>query len=141
MISTDQTIALEKGRILIMDDDEEALAVEADILTNAGYSVGLARSGDEAVELFRKAEEEGKPFDVVMLELTVSKGMGAVWTFKELLKVDPKIKAIISSGHLDGTDGIIIENITRFGFQGILFKPSSSSQLVEVVGNVMKKSV
>jgi DNA-binding NtrC family response regulator len=123
-----------------MDDDGEALAVEADILTNAGYSVGLARSGDEAVELFKKAAESAKPFDVVILELTVAQGMGAVWTARELFKISTEITAIISSRHLDGTDGTIVENITKFGFQNILFKPHSSQQLINVVSNAMKKS-
>jgi DNA-binding NtrC family response regulator len=102
--------------------------------------VGLARSGDEAVELFKQAAESAKPFDVVILELTVAQGMGAIWTFKELLKIDTEIKAIISSRHLDGTDSIIVENITKFGFQDILFKPHSSPQLIDVVSNTMKKS-
>jgi CheY-like chemotaxis protein len=47
MISSNHSTAQEKGRILIMDDDGEALAVEADILTNAGYSVGLRGPGKE----------------------------------------------------------------------------------------------
>lgn len=138
MISTNHTVSMEKSRILIMDDAEEVLAIEADILTKAGYSVGLARCGEEAVELYKKAGESGKPFDAVMLALTVVRGMGAIETLKELIKLNPGVKAIISSGHLNDA---VIDSFTKYGIQGILFKPSSSSQLIRVVSNVMKKSV
>ena len=138
MSGMNEKAALIKGRVLIMDNDTELVANEAEVLTGAGFGVELAKDGAEAVEMYKKAREMERPFDVVLLDLDAGGGMGAIGTFKELLKVDHRIKAVISSGRLDDT---VIDNFTRYGFQGILFKPCSSQRLLRVVSDAMQKGV
>ncbi len=58
------------GRILIMDDDESIRTTCGDILRRLGYTPCFARDGAEAVDLYRKAREQGAPIELVILDLT-----------------------------------------------------------------------
>src|SRR5512134_345206 len=84
------------GRILIMDDEEIIRDVAGRVLRAAGYDVECATEGSEAVELYRKTAEEGRPFDVVILDVTVPGGAGGKETVKRLLEINQSVKAIVS---------------------------------------------
>lgn len=64
-----------KHRILVMDDEELVRDVMEAMLGNLGFEASFALNGAEAVGLFRKAKESGRPFDAVILDLTVPGGM------------------------------------------------------------------
>ena len=72
-----------------MDDEELVRDVAGQILETLGYRVQLAANGAEAIELYKKAGESAKPFDVVLMDLTIPGGMGGREAVRELLKIDP----------------------------------------------------
>jgi CheY-like chemotaxis protein len=123
-----------KGRILVMDDEEIIRAMLLKMLTLAGYDIEPAKDGAEAVELYRKARESGQPFDAVILDLTVPGGMGGKETVKNLLEIDPKVKAIVSSGY--ATDSIMSE-YKKYGFSAVVTKPYSVIQMEETLHDVL----
>ena len=59
-----------------MDDEEVVRDVSYALLTHLGYEVEVAVDGVEAIELYKKAMESEKPFDMVILDLTNKVGMG-----------------------------------------------------------------
>jgi CheY-like chemotaxis protein len=67
-----------------------------------------------------------RPFDTVILDLTVRGGMGGREALERLLAVDPDVKAIISSGYSD--DAVVAEH-QRHGFRGRLTKPYAIEHL------------
>ncbi len=69
------------------------------MLSRFGCDCVIAKDGGEAIELYKNSIVTGKPFDAVILDLTVKGGMGGKETFKKLLKLDPQVKAIVSSGY------------------------------------------
>ena len=69
------------------------------MIKKLGYEVEVAEEGGLAIEKYRKALNSDNPFDAVILDLTVPTGLGGVDTIKELLKIDPDIKALVSSGY------------------------------------------
>ncbi|HLA00665.1 MAG TPA: ATP-binding protein, partial [Thermodesulfovibrionales bacterium] len=85
---------LGQGRILIMDDEEIIRNFACDALRHFGYEVDSAISGDDAINLYKRAGELGQPFNAVILDLTVPGGMGGKETVKELLKIDPGANVI-----------------------------------------------
>jgi PAS domain S-box-containing protein len=108
------------GRVLVMDDEEpvrEALQAMLDVL---GYTAECAQNGAEAVDLFRKRKEEGTPFSAVILDLTVPGGVGGKEAITALLEIDPKVKAVVSSGY--STDPVMA-NYLEYGFSAVLTKP------------------
>lgn len=109
-----------EGRIMVMDDDEIVLTVVSNMLEHLGYEVATALDGDEAIALYIKSLEEGSPFDIVIMDLTIPGGKGGKNTIKRLLKIDPDAKAIVSSGY---SNDPIMANCKKFGFSGVVSKP------------------
>ena len=64
------------GRILVMDDDHMlCLAIEM-MLESLGYESAFAADGQKAIDLYVAAMSSGRPFDVVLMDLTVTGGIG-----------------------------------------------------------------
>jgi PAS domain S-box-containing protein len=123
-----------KGRVLIMDDEEIIRDSAGRILQTAGYEVELATDGSEAIELYRKAAQAGKPFDVVIMDLTVPGGLGGKDALQLLIEIDPAVKAIVSSGY---SHDPIMANYRAYGFKGVIAKPYKIRDMSEIVRDVL----
>jgi len=114
-----------RGRILVMDDNLMVLDTMRRQLAVFGYEVEIAAEGREAVAAYAKARAEGKPFDMVILDLHVDGGWGGEQTLVELRKLDLGVKAMVCSGLLNATD----EAYARQGFGSVLGKPYTLGEL------------
>ena len=123
-----------KGNILLMDNDDMVRELATKMLETAGYSVTKANDGGEAIRLYREAMESGHPYDVVILDLTVPGGMGGKEAMKFLLKIDPNIKAIASSGYSNDS---IMSEYKKYGFTAVIAKPYKVRELSEIVSKVI----
>ncbi|GAG16500.1 unnamed protein product, partial [marine sediment metagenome] len=126
--------AVSRGRILVMDDEQVVRKVAARMLEHIGHEVELASDGAEAIKLYKKARQKGRPFDVVIMDLTVPGGMGGTETVGKLLEIDPEVKAVVSSGY---SNDPIISDSHKYGFSGIATKPYKIEELEEVIQKVM----
>jgi CheY-like chemotaxis protein len=124
------------GRILLMDDEEGLRKLYAAALKKSGYDVSLADNGEAATDLYKEAMAQGRPFDAVILDLTVRGGIGGLDAMKSLLAVDPDVRAVISSGYAD--DPAMMDH-ERYGFKGALAKPFGIAELREVLSRVRKQ--
>lgn len=127
-----------KGRILVMDDEEGVRIVVSRILQHIGYTVSTAKDGLEAVEFYRKSLLEGKKFDAVIMDLTIPGGMGGKDTIQELLKIDPSIVAIVSSGY---SNDPVMANCEQYGFRDMVSKPYQTDEISQVLDRVLVKAV
>jgi CheY-like chemotaxis protein len=123
-----------EGRILVMDDEEMIRKLASELLTYLGYEVSFATNGTEAVQHYRQALDSKKPFDAVILDLTVKGGMGGKETIQELLKIDPHVIGIVSSGYCNDPE---ITNYRRYGFSGVVTKPYTMGELGEKLNQAM----
>jgi PAS domain S-box-containing protein len=124
-----------KGTILIMDDEGTVRNTIGGILKRLGYTVVLTQNGDEAIEKYREALDSGKPFDVVILDLTVAGGMGGKEAMEKLLQIDPNVKAIVSSGY--STDPIMA-HYEEYGFSDVVVKPYDVYELDRALKKVLE---
>jgi signal transduction histidine kinase/CheY-like chemotaxis protein len=115
-----------KGKILVMDDEKIIITVVSIMLETLGYDVDSAGDGKEAVEKFSNALKAGRPFDAVILDLTVRGGMGGKETIMKLIEIDPSARAIVSSGY---SDDPILANYSDYGFKATLSKPYELHEL------------
>ena len=125
------------GRILVVDD-EEAIRLLVDFtLSRLGYEVMAAETALRGIELYRQALEEGRRFDLVILDLTLPGGMGGKEALKKLIDIDPMVNAVVSSGYaMDAT----MSRYEDFGFRGVLAKPYQASELGRKVHDVIEAS-
>jgi len=120
------------GRILMVDDEESVRTSTGTALIRLGYSVVLAENGSEAIEIFCQSADEGRPFDAVILDLTVHGGSGGKETVSSLKRINPDVRAVVSSGYANDS---VMNDYVEFGFAGKLAKPYT----MEDLGRVMKK--
>ena len=123
-----------EGRVLVMDDEPSMRETVFQVLTALGYEVSLAADGREAVELYRQAMAAGTPFRAAILDLTVPGGMGGRETLRQLLAVDPQVRAIVSSGY---SNDPVMSDFSSYGFRGVVAKPYSVEELSHVVHSVI----
>jgi CheY-like chemotaxis protein len=126
-------MAMAKGKILIMDDEFIARFAIAKRLRDLEYKVEPAGDGFAAIEIYERAAESGKPFDVVVLDLTVPCSMGGEETIKKLLEIDPDVKAIVASASIVDP---AMTDFEEYGFKGILVKPYDIYELDETIQKV-----
>jgi signal transduction histidine kinase/ActR/RegA family two-component response regulator len=119
-----------KGKILVMDDEEIILDLLGELLDALGYDVTFASSGAHAIDAYKKALSNNTPFDLVIMDLTVPGGMGGKEAMERLLEVDPKVKAVVSSGYFNDP---ILADPKKYGFVGVLPKPYDANQLSELI--------
>ena len=123
-----------EGKILVMDDEAIVRDVTGQILKHLGYDAEFAGDGSEAIELYRKAKESGKPFDLVIMDLTVPGGMGGKEAIHWLIEIDPDVRAIVSSGY---SDNLVMSDFRQYGFKGVVAKPYKIQQLALALHNVL----
>jgi len=124
-----------EGRILVMDDKHIVRTTVSSMLEHLGYEIECTRNGDEAIEKYRNAIQNGKPFKLVILDLTVPGGMGGKETIEELIKIDPDVRAIVSSGY--STDPVMA-HYREYGFMGVIMKPYTLMKIESSIREVIQ---
>jgi CheY-like chemotaxis protein len=131
----DHNIRTGGGKVLVMDDEAIVQGIAGDMMKSLGYEVEFASDGHEALAKYKKSLEENVPFDVVIMDLTIPGGMGGKETIQELLDLDPKARAIVSSGY---SDDPLIADYQDYGFMGALAKPYRLRELSSTIRSALE---
>jgi signal transduction histidine kinase/ActR/RegA family two-component response regulator len=121
-------------RLLVMDDEEALRTLLEGILTRLGYQVQSARDGAEAIALYDAARTSNNPFDAVLLDLTVSGGMGGIEAASKIKELDNSARLIVSSGY---SDSPAMADFRSYGFDDVIPKPWSAAELSDVFRRVL----
>lgn len=108
------------GKILILDDQENIRQLLTKILEIMNCQCEGAANEQECIEKYRQAAENGTPFDLVFMDLTLPGGAGGVEILQKLKKEYPDIRAIAASGY---SDDEVLADYKKFGFADKLMKP------------------
>ena len=125
-----------KGRILFMDDENIVRVVASHMINGLGYETVCAENGEQALEKYSDAAKAGKPFDAVILDLSIRGGMGGKETVKRMAELYPSVRAIVSSGY---SSGDILANYGEHGFVAVLSKPYQIEELNRVLHEALRK--
>jgi PAS domain S-box-containing protein len=121
------------GTIVVMDDEEYVRDILSGMLSSMGYTVKLSSNNDEAIALVKNELAMKQPICAAILDLTIPGGIGGKDTLVALLKIDPNIIAIASSGY--SNDPVMAAPLS-YGFKGKLNKPYTRQDLVDVLAKV-----
>ena len=121
-------------RILVMDDEDLVCTVVSNILEHFGYEVDISHDGDQAIAMYAQAFEQGKRYDLVIMDITIPGGMGGQEAVQRLLEIDPQVKAIVSSGY---SSHEVMANYADYGFAGVVVKPFRINDLSEMLSRVL----
>jgi PAS domain S-box-containing protein len=126
------------GRILLMDDDKSIRDLASGMMSALGYEAVTAEDGARAIELYQQSIDNSRPFDVVILDLTVAGGMGGLEALKTLRQMDPDLKAVVSSGY---SNDPIMSDYRKHGFDGVVAKPYTVEELGVAISKLITKKV
>ncbi len=132
-IDDDSILLGQEGRVLVMDDDDFIRGYSVDILQEGGHKVKLAKNSEEALEIYSKSLNTDESIDIVILDLTIRGGKGGEETIKELLKIDPEVKAIVSSGYANNP---VLSNYREYGFRGVVTKPYKPNEMLQTIQEI-----
>jgi two-component system cell cycle sensor histidine kinase/response regulator CckA len=88
--------------------------------------VETARNGEEAVILYKRALVRKRPFDAVVLDVTVAGGMGGRDCIQNLTDLDPRVRAIVMSGY---SEDAVLADYRKYGFREALSKPFTIDEI------------
>ncbi len=108
--------------ILIVDDVPEQRTIAGQILTDLGYQVHLAESGEAAVDFIREQK-----VDLILLDMMMEPGMDGLETYQRILQIHPAQRAILVSGYSENKR---VKTALKLGAGTLVKKP----YVVEVLG-------
>ena len=117
-----------------MDDEQDLLEIYSRMLRILGYEPVLVADGKDALSRYRQAGETGRPFDAVIMDLTIRGGMGGRETIRHLLEYDTTARVIVSSGYSSDS---VLANYKEHGFKDIVVKPFNIHSLSQALHRVL----
>ena len=121
-------------RILILEDDPLVRSLITRNLTSQGFEVCETPEGTETIRRYQESMDQGRKFDLVVLDLTIPNGLGGVRTMERLRQLDPNVVAIVSSGY---SDDPVMAKPSAYGFSAVLPKPYEPADLLRLVKSVL----
>jgi signal transduction histidine kinase/CheY-like chemotaxis protein len=120
------------GTILLIDDEKMIIDVGRELLTELGYEVIPAMSGQEAIDRYKKDQDK---IDLVIMDM-IMPGMGGGETFDRLKGINSAIKVLLSSGYsINGQATKILQR----GCDGFIQKPFTMNQLSQKIHDILVK--
>ncbi|MFH1154159.1 MAG: ATP-binding protein [Pseudomonadota bacterium] len=117
-------------RILLIDDQEEIIALEREILEKLGYTVIPETSSSRALDLFA-ADPNG--VDLVITDMTMPAMTGNELA-KSMLSLRPDLPIILLTGF---SDQISQDEAKEMGIKGFLMKPVLKKDLAFTIRNIL----
>ncbi len=123
---------LRKKQILVVDDEQLVRETVKKMLEIGGYDVILAPNGEEALKIYKANKEQ---ISIVLLDMTMPI-MDGEETFRELRRINPDVKVLLSSGY---NENDILERFIGKGLTGFLQKPFVLSSLLKTIQSIIDK--
>lgn len=123
------------ARILLMEDDAGIRGTIAKMVERLGHECVCARDGEETIRAYLEAREDGRPFRMVILDLTIPGGMGGKETIVEIRRLDTDIPAVVVSGYAADP---VLASPREYGFSESLRKPFTMVEFAGVLSRNLR---
>jgi signal transduction histidine kinase/HAMP domain-containing protein len=121
-----------RGRVLVVEDDDDVLYITSAMLRDLGYQVICARNGREAMQLLKA----GKRFDLLFSDVVMPKGITGVELAREAKRMCDGIRVLLTSGNA-------ADVLARHRAEGefpIIGKPFRKTDLAQYLRLVMREA-
>ena len=117
---------------LLVDDEDMIIEVGQGVIKKLGYKVLTAKSGKEAIEVYKKNHDR---IDMVILDMIMPE-MGGGESYDKLKEINPDVKVLLSSGY--SINGQATEILKR-GCNGFIQKPFNMTDLSKKIREILDK--
>jgi len=121
-----------KGKVLVMEDDVLVRDTVVAMIKRLGYEVDFAENAEETVEKYSKSLNNGHPFDVVLIDLTIHGEIQGIEAIERLKELNSDVVGILSTGYLNNP---IIKEYEEHGFRDLLHKPYDMKELSKALSD------
>jgi two-component system, cell cycle sensor histidine kinase and response regulator CckA len=118
--------------VLLVDDDDRVREMARQVIEMGGYTVLVARSGEEA--LVKYMDRKGE-ISLVILDL-IMPGMGGKVCLEEILRIDPDARVIVTSGY---SSDAVTHHKKGSGARGFIIKPYDAKRILEAIRKVLDR--
>jgi len=125
------------GRVLMLEDEDIVVRSARRMMSELGYECEVTGDGAETLARYAAEKTAGKPFDAVIMDLTIPGGMGGKEAGAELRRLHPEAVIIVSSGY---SDEPVMADYKAFGFDAVLPKPYRYEDLAETLSRLVDRS-
>ena len=119
-----------RGKILLVDDNDEFLDSTKDVLETEGYQVTTAVNGEDAVAL-----AASQPFNIVLMDIKMP-GLNGVDSFLKMKAQNPDVQVILLTAYF--MEDLILKAQAE-GVLAILSKPLDMTKLLDAVAASVEK--
>jgi len=128
--SAQQAIPLDKGTILVVDDEDDVRLAAQMILEDTGYQVLCAHDGLSGLDLFRQHQHDIR---AVLLDLTMPP-MNGEELFSEIQRIRRDVPVVLSSGY---SEEEAVQQFSGKPFNAFIQKPYQIETLVEILKHAL----
>ncbi|MFT3828798.1 MAG: ATP-binding protein [Opitutaceae bacterium] len=118
------------GRVLLLDDEADIRHLATQMMQRLGLEVHSVADGAAAIDEYVRAVRDGRPYNLVILDLTIPGGIGGLQALGRLREIDPEVRAVVSSGY---SEDEVMATYRSHGFRAMLSKPYSIEELTRVL--------
>ncbi|MBU0960631.1 MAG: response regulator [Proteobacteria bacterium] len=118
--------------ILVVDDQEKQQKIARNLLDSLGYKTDTVSSGEEAVNYIKMKE-----VDLIVLDMIMDAGINGRQTYEEILKINPKQRALIASGFAENDE---VQKTILLGASQFVKKPYSLAQMGQAVKQALSQT-
>jgi PAS domain S-box-containing protein len=117
--------------ILVVDDEEILMELNADVLKGLGYRVTTAASAETAFEIFC---ENPRGFDMILTDMTMPR-MTGLDLAREISRIEPGKPILLCTGF---SRAVSEDDVGQYGISGLIYKPISKARLAKTIREVIK---
>jgi len=127
---------LRGSRLLVIDDNAQAREALTSMLTTMTFLALEAPSGQQGIEMVRQADEQGKPYDAVLVDWQMP-GLDGIETGKRIralpnLRSQPRLIMVTAYGREE-----VLKRAEEVGFENVLIKPVTPSMLLDSIAQAV----
>ena len=122
-----------QGRALVMDDEFTVRQVVVAMLKKLGYDAEAVPDGASALRADAAASAAGRPFNIILMDLTIPGGMGGEEAVMALRSQHTTARLIASSGYANDP---VMAQYRSYQFDAVLAKPYSFTELTSVLASL-----
>jgi two-component system response regulator HydG len=120
--------------VLVVDDDPGICITLKNILIKKGYEVGIAYTGEEAINM---AQE--KAYDIIFIDMKLPTITG-LETYLSIRKINPEVVAIMMTAYRQGMSDLV-EEALRSDVYTCLYKPLEMEEVLKLVGEIRERKL
>lgn len=119
-----------KGKILIVEDDENVREVASHMLQSVGFEVVTAHNGSSGLDQY----ESHSDFDLVFSDVIMPGGMTGVELTQKILEITPELPILLATGYAEKE---LKDQLSDYENVVLVAKPYDTNELPDLINSMM----